>query len=655
MKKKQRSPTPENVTKPSSAIPPEVTVKLLVSYPEPLIAGLRSPFAALPQVIMELASAEPPMDLADAVAGQALAEDPVAEEVLLDLRDLLNRGEFTGRNGRGHMIQATPRQTQADRIGGLILEFIDITVRNRSKAELTATSERLRLLVETVQDYAVLTSDKEGKINYWNRGAEVMFGYPAAEILGELPHRLFTPEDRRQGAPEKEMRDAREYGRAADERWHLRKDGSRFFASGVMVPLRSQETGRLTGYAKIARNLTERLEYENSLRRSEERFRALVDKSSDVITVSNELGLVKYASPSIERVCGYSAEEYFDRDPLRDFSHPDDIENSLQTFQQVLANPGASYSLLHRCRHKNGSWRWLESTLTNLLNDEAVQGIVTNFRDVTDRIEAEEIMRNSHADLEGKVAERTLELSQMNAVLQEEVRERRKSELQRFDLVRRIIGAQEVERRRIARDMHDHLGQQLTALNLNISNLKESRVLDPLLFEPVVAIQSIAHQLDSDVDFLIWKLRPVILDDLGLAPAIESLTNNWSKQTGIPARLHIAGLKERRLDREVETVLYRITQEALNNVVKHARARHVDVVLECRSDQLSLIIEDDGDGFDSETAFGPNDKGLGLLGMRERTMLVGGTFEIESQAGRSTTVFVRIPQPIMSGTEDLNG
>jgi len=153
----------------------------------------------------------------------------------------------------------------------------------------------------------------------------------------------------------------------------------------------------------------------------------------------------------------------------------------------------------------------------------------------------------------------------------------------------------------------------------------------------------VAEQLDADVDFLAWELRPGALEDFGLAEGLATYVSEWSKYSGVEARLHIAGIDKERLGRETETNLYRITQEALNNAMKHAHAGHVDVLLERRDHHIVLIIEDDGAGFNLQTIEGDRQKGMGLIGMRERAQLVGGTLEIESKPQAGTTIFARVP------------
>jgi signal transduction histidine kinase len=160
------------------------------------------------------------------------------------------------------------------------------------------------------------------------------------------------------------------------------------------------------------------------------------------------------------------------------------------------------------------------------------------------------------------------------------------------------------------------------------------------LIPEIDALEEIARNLDKDADRLAWELRPTALDDLGLRAALTNYTQDWAARVGIPARLHTSGLLDERLPPDVETTLYRIAQEALNNAAKYSRARHVEVLLERRSDSVVLVVEDDGVGFDADGV--ATGRGFGLVGMQERAALVGGTLEIESSPGKGTTILARI-------------
>ena len=212
-------------------------------------------------------------------------------------------------------------------------------------------------------------------------------------------------------------------------------------------------------------------------------------------------------------------------------------------------------------------------------------------------------------------------------------------------LLDRLVTVQEDERRRIARNLHDHLGQQLTALRLNVGSLKDAERSSAEFRKRLEAIDKIAAGVDRDLDFLAWELRPVALDDVGLNAALDAFVKEWSSTQSVPAEFHDSTPGALRLTPEIESQLYRIVQEALNNVSKHAGAKRVSVLLERRGDETILIVEDDGVGFKAETVTDPKRRhaGLGLVSMQERAALVGGKVQFETSRGKGTTLFVRIP------------
>jgi two-component system, NarL family, sensor histidine kinase DevS len=203
--------------------------------------------------------------------------------------------------------------------------------------------------------------------------------------------------------------------------------------------------------------------------------------------------------------------------------------------------------------------------------------------------------------------------------------------------VRRIVGGQEQERRRLSRELHDETGQALTSILLGLKTIEDTQGTER--FPAAVAeLREIVAATLQDVRRLAVELRPKALDDFGLVPALERLTGSFAEQTGIAAHLE-SRLPESRLPSETETVLYRVVQEALTNVVKHAQADHVSVLLHSKPGRLAVVIEDDGRGF----AEGGETDGIGLLGMRERVALIGGTVAVESSPGAGTTIVVEVP------------
>jgi signal transduction histidine kinase len=269
----------------------------------------------------------------------------------------------------------------------------------------------------------------------------------------------------------------------------------------------------------------------------------------------------------------------------------------------------------------------------------------TLYRADTRRKQVEEALQVAYDDLERRVEERTAELSRVNQVLRAEVIEHKESEAARVQLLRRLVTAQEEERRRISRELHDQMGQHLAALMLGLKTLSNSSASRTPPRKSLQQLQELTERLVEETHHLAWELRPAALDDLGLHTALSNYVEKWSERGGVIADFHGSGLDKRRLTPQIETTVYRIVQEALTNTLKHARAMRVSVILECRHDQLLVIIEDDGQGFDAEAMrLRPGEgRGLGLLGIQERVALVGGTFNVESEPGAGATLVIRIP------------
>jgi two-component system CheB/CheR fusion protein len=208
-------------------------------------------------------------------------------------------------------------------------------------------------------------------------------------------------------------------------------------------------------------------------------------------------------------------------------------------------------------------------------------------------------------------------------------------------LLARLVRVQEEERRRIARDIHDQMGQQMTALRMSLDAAQRGASAMPEVADLVTRATRLADDLDHSIDFLTWELRPAGLELLELTNALADLVRNWSERFGIEAEYECIG-GQAKLPLDVTVNLYRVTQEALHNIYKHAGATHVRVMIEIRSTAVMLTIEDDGRGFEVPPPTSTHG-GVGLVGMRERALLIGGELQIESTPGSGTTVFVRVP------------
>lgn len=245
------------------------------------------------------------------------------------------------------------------------------------------------------------------------------------------------------------------------------------------------------------------------------------------------------------------------------------------------------------------------------------------------------------------------EVGSLGAAFNEMSDELKHKEEMREQLLAKVISAQEDERKRIARELHDETGQTLTSMLVSLK-VAEDSTDSPSTKKKITELRVLTSQALERVHEMATELRPSILDDIGLAAAVRRYTEEYSKKIGPPVDSHISGFGSRRLSPEIEITVYRIIQEALTNIVKHAEANCVSVIMSLAGSSLTAIIEDDGKGFSIKAPMtAGSGKSLGLFGMNERASLVGGTLTIESKPGSGTTVFLQIPLAL--SREGLDG
>lgn len=245
--------------------------------------------------------------------------------------------------------------------------------------------------------------------------------------------------------------------------------------------------------------------------------------------------------------------------------------------------------------------------------------------------------------LNSELAERAEALAASNARLQEEVRVRLEAEQALRELSARVLTAQEEERKRISRELHDEIGQTLTAVNVAVAMLKRQAATDEAFLRKVQEAESLLAQSMETVHCFARELRPAMLDHLGVHAALRAHVATYARRTGIRAEI-VAHPDLDRLEPQAAEVIFRVAQEALSNVFKHARASRVRIAFTSDGRRLAMEVDDDGCAFPVEPALGEGRNGrLGLLGMRERVRLVNGRFAIDSTPGRGTRIRVEIP------------
>lgn len=382
------------------------------------------------------------------------------------------------------------------------------------------------------------------------------------------------------------------------------------------------DNGRAIKMVGTAQDVTERRQEEEALRRAEEKYHGIFENAVEGVFQSTPDGRFISVNPAMAQMYGFlSPEEMIAK--RTDIEHQHYVDpRTRATFRRLLEENGVVEGLEAEVYGENGTKFWTSETVRAVRDSIGAVLYYEGFvKDITEHKQAEEAREQLLKD-----------------------RER---------LLNSLVTAQEEERKRIARELHDQLGQQITALMLGIKLLKDSGYCQSQAAEHLNRLQEYADQLGREVHNIAWELRPTALDDLGLQTALGNYLEKWSERSGEKVEYHTNGLDGHRLSTQIETALYRVIQEALTNVLKHACARCVSLILERRDNHVRAIIEDDGCGFDVEAVMNAteSDRKLGLLGMRERLALVFGTLEIESTPGAGTTLFVRIPTPTLEAEE----
>ena len=491
---------------------------------------------------------------------------------------------------------------------------------------------------------------------------------------------------------------------------------------------------------------TERKRAEQTLRKAEERFRALIEHSADGISLIDSEGAVVYASPATRRILGLTMEEV---QTLRmDLIHPGDHDMVLNAWKDLLATPGKLICLQYRFRYIDGTWRWLDVTAHSLLSDPSVQALVVNFRDITERKLTEEKLSESESQLAeaqrlahtgswtwdlrtGAItwsdelyricglraqdahavehpdglpydqvpfldpADRDLAMRTVESALKtgepygayyrilprggeertvhsrgsvvrnqlgtpirmigaiQDVTERKCAEEQLKAtseqlraLSARLQSAKETEATRIAREIHDELGGALTSLRWDLEELYDclSEPADSsqlaALRKKIVAMTALTETTVDTLRRLASELRPVALDDLGLVEAIEWQALQFQTRSGIDVRYECF-LEKVDLNSQQSISVFRILQEAMTNILRHARATQVTITMKQEAGEFSLTIKDDGRGITEKEKSDVHS--MGLLGMRERAHLIGAQIDVTGVHGKGTVVKLRVP------------
>ncbi len=489
----------------------------------------------------------------------------------------------------------------------------DITKRKRAEEALRESEERFRQLAENITDlFWIKTPDFK----------RVLYLSPAYErISGRSPEQRYRDQDYQRFLaiihPEDREKMAQIMGQGAGEGYDVefrifRPDGSVRWIRDRGFPIRDQ-TGQIYRVAGIANDITERKLADDALRESEERFRQLAENIREVFWLrSPDFERLLYVSPMYEKVCGKSLDDIYATGVDLDVVHPEDRPRVIDMMQNF---GGREFEIEYRIITREGRVRWLRDRGFPIRDQSGqIYRMGGVAEDITDRKEADDHLKASREQLRA-----------LSASLQ---------------------SAREKEATRIAHQIHDEMGGILTGLRWELEAL-EKMIREPAdaerlkaMQEKLAAMMGLTDTTINVVRHIASELRPSILDDLGLMEAVEWQTQQFQARTGIQCRWE-SSLQSIPLGDQESTAVFRIVQEALTNILRHAQASEVRIAMNEEDGVFTLTVTDNGRGITTAEKLSRNS--LGLLGMQERAHLIGGHVEILGRAGMGTSLHVRVP------------
>jgi PAS domain S-box-containing protein len=480
---------------------------------------------------------------------------------------------------------------------------IDITERKKAEEKLRESEERYRSLIEQASD-AIMITDQKGNFIDVNSSMCSLFSYTKDELLQKNVSAVIDPE---QLKTDPIQFDVILSGRSMlRERRMMRKDGT---IVEVEANVKQLPDGRILA---IARDISERKKAEQAIRTSEETRRLIMNSALDAIVCMDTAGIITVWTPQAEKIFGWKGQEVIGKhlsETIIPIQYREKHKQGLQHYLKTREGPVINRLIEITALNKKGEEFPVELSITSI-RQEGIEFFCGFLRDITERKKAQNELEQSY-----------------NAIRH---------------LTDHLQHIREEERIHIAREIHDELGQQLTVMKMDLSWLNKKMLPDDELVKQ--KLKGLAEMLDGTVKTvrrISSELRPSLLDDMGLIAAMEWQLKEFEERSGIKTSLSAPGM-EKQLPDSVKTGLFRIFQESLTNVARHADAKKVKVNLQHTGSKIVLSIEDDGKGYDKKKTAGK--RTLGILGMRERTLMMGGEYEIKSSPGKGTTVLVAIPE-----------
>ncbi len=544
-----------------------------------------------------------------------------------NLRCILNSGFGVIENG--HLIRAWGVRR-------------DISELKQAEHALKQSEQETQLILDRLAEHVVFT-DTKMKIIWPNKAACDSLGIEREQLIGRYCYELWG--QWHEPCPDCVVVKAI-VSRKTHQIENTTPDGRTWFNTGYPVV---DNNGEVVGGIEVSFDISDRKQANEALRTSEQKYRFLVNDINDGFFMTDGQGILTFANKALAKIHGFDTPDELVGRHFLDFVAPTARAKFGQLFAEALSE-GTILKLMEvPIVRKDGEVGHAEIKPTVVFeNGRAVltQGVL---RDVTERKRTEEELRKARDELEYRVEERTTELLSVNAQLLQEIVEHQctqvaltHSEKELRFLSSRLLEVQEEERKRIARELHDSIGQSLAAIKFNVENLLQgggTRNAETLT-KPLATLVPIIQGTIEEARRIYTGLRPSVLDDLGIQAAIRWFCREFRKSfphIRVDEQIDVA---EDEVPEPLKIVMFRVLQEALNNVAKYSDTQEVKITLVKAGNTIELAIKDNGRGFDLKEVLSRNahEKGLGLTGMRERTELSGGAFFVESLIGRGTNI-----------------
>ena len=487
---------------------------------------------------------------------------------------------------------------------GLSVFFRDITEKKKSEFALKESEEKYRILFQRNMA-GVFSTRPGGTILACNDAYARMLGYHSHKelLLTDARQLYFSNEDR-----EGFISRLREKGELINVEMQMKhKDGRPVYVIENCSVYKDPDTGEEFIEGAMI-DITDRKQIEEALFKSESKYRTVVENIHESLVIEDINGKLVYANSEFSRIFGYAADEIV-KLTMKDYTSPESYDDVIERHSKRMKGIPVAQEFVYKGLRKDGTELWIEARVSILMENGKIVGTQSLERDITERRKAEE-----------KIKATNEQLHQLTAHLQ---------------------NVREEERKRIGREIHDELGQQITAIRMDVAWV-DKKTPDEItaVKSKLKNIMALLDGSNESVRKILNELRPGILEDYVLRDALEWQSQQFTENTGIPVAF-AASEKDTKLPEQIATCIFRVYQESLTNIMRYAEAGKVVTSLNIDDGSVFLTVEDDGKGFD--TSMVTDKKTFGILGMKERVLSLNGEFHLVSTPGKGTKINISLP------------